>query len=279
MRVPVRGEAPAPAGHGPASPLPPMRDPTPPGPAAPTDACVRLDAPIVPQVRALGAGYDAWVHRSIRPKGSLRMFESDLLEAFSHVPWWLVLVVWVPVVLALGLLSVLWQGLSPGLALAWAAGGLLLWTLLEYVLHRWLFHWVPAGATGRQLHFLMHGIHHLDPWDGTRLVFPPLAGVIVALPIFGLLWLALPLAAAMAAMAGLLVGYIAYDMTHYHVHHRACRTRWGKFLKAWHLAHHHKHWDAMFGVSTPLWDLVFRTGRPVGPARAEGGPPGAAGTP
>ena len=41
------------------------------------------------------------------------------------------------------------------------------------------------------------------------------------------------------------------------------RTRLGKFLKAYHLAHHHKHWTAMFGVSNPLWDVVFRTGRPV----------------
>jgi sterol desaturase/sphingolipid hydroxylase (fatty acid hydroxylase superfamily) len=167
---------------------------------------------------------------------------------------------------ALLLLSVLGGGLGWGPALGAALGGFAGWTLLEYALHRFVFHWVPQGPLGRQIHFLIHGIHHLDPWDATRLVFPPLAGLIVATPIFGLLWLAFPLATAAAAMAGLLTGYIVYDMTHYHVHHRKCRTRWGKYLKAYHLAHHHKHWNAMFGVSSPLWDVVFRTGKPAEPA-------------
>jgi 4-hydroxysphinganine ceramide fatty acyl 2-hydroxylase len=63
-------------------------------------------------------------------------------------------------------------------------------------------------------------------------------------------------------MAGLLTGYIVYDMTHYYTHHARPKTRWGKWLKAWHLAHHHKYWTRMYGVSSPIWDLVFRTGRP-----------------
>ena len=66
----------------------------------------------------------------------------------------------------------------------------------------------------------------------------------------------------MASMAGLLAGYVTYDMTHYYTHHAKPKSRWGKFLKAYHLAHHHKHWMAMYGVSQPLWDIVFRTGRP-----------------
>lgn len=232
-----------------------MPDPSPPP--------VHLDQPLVAQVRALGPGYDAWVHRSIKPQGSLRLFRSDLLERFTHVPWWLVPLVWVPVILALWALAASHGGLAPGAIALRALGGFLGWTLLEYLLHRFLFHWRPGSGRGRQLHFLAHGIHHLDPWDATRLVFPPLAGALVAAPIFGLLWLALPAGAALAAMGGLLSGYLVYDMTHYHVHHRTCRTRWGRFLKRYHLAHHHKHPDAMYGVSSPLWDLVFRTGRPV----------------
>jgi dihydroceramide fatty acyl 2-hydroxylase len=230
-----------------------------PSPSAGTTA---LDQPLVAQVRGMSTGYDAWVHRSIRPEGSLRLFRSDALEVMTHVPWWLVPLVWVPVVTGLLLLAVLGLGLPWASALGIALAGFAGWTLLEYGLHRFVFHWQPKGPLGRQLHFLIHGIHHLDPWDATRLVFPPVAGFIVATPIFALLWLAFPLATALAAMAGLLVGYIVYDMTHYHVHHRKCRTRWGKYLKAYHLAHHHKHWNAMFGVSSPLWDVVFRTGKP-----------------
>lgn len=221
-----------------------------------------MDQPIVAQVRAMGDRYDAWVHRSVKPEGSLRLFESDALEVLTHVPWWLIPLVWLPVVGALLVLASAWRGLAP-VTVAWLAGaGFVGWTLLEYVLHRFLFHWRPTSALGRQLHFLIHGIHHLDPWDRTRLVFPPLAGFLVATPIFLLLWAAFPLGVALAVMGGLLTGYVVYDMTHYHVHHRKCRTRWGKYLKAYHLAHHHKHWQAMYGVSSPLWDIVFRTGRP-----------------
>lgn len=240
--------------------------PPPPSPSH-SPSAVTFDRPLVAQLRAMETGYDAWVHRSIKPRASLRLFASDALEVMTHVPWWLVPLVWLPVVTALLLLATQGWGLAWDTALWTALGGFAGWTLLEYGLHRFIFHWAPKGPRGRQLHFLIHGIHHLDPWDATRLVFPPLAGFIVATPIFGLLWLAFPLAIALAAMAGLLVGYIVYDMTHYHVHHRKCRTRWGKYLKAYHLAHHHKHWNSMFGVSSPLWDVVFRTGKPAEPVQ------------
>jgi len=91
-------------------------------------------------------------------------------------------------------------------------------------------------------------------------VFPPLAGIGIALVLYGLFELALPTPAALAAMGGLLVGYIAYDMTHYYTHHGKPRSRWGRFLKRYHLAHHHQQWERMFGVSQPLWDYVFGTG-------------------
>lgn len=224
---------------------------------------VRLDQALVPQVGALGGAYETWVHRSIKPQGSLRMFRSDFLERLSHIRWWVIPLVWVPIVLGLWAASLMWQQVpAPHVALA-AVGGLCAWTLLEYALHRFVFHHRFRSAFGRRLHFVMHGIHHLDPWDPTRLVFPPLAGVLVAAPIFGAIWLVVPLGTALAAMGGVLSGYLVYDMTHFHVHHRKCRTRWGKFLKAWHLEHHHKRPQALYGVSSPLWDLVFRTGRPT----------------
>ncbi len=94
-----------------------------------------------------------------------------------------------------------------------------------------------------------------------------LAGLGVAAVLFGGLVLALGLGSAFPTMGGLLIGYILYDMTHYYTHHAKPRTRWGKFLRAYHLAHHHKHWEAMFGVSNPFWDIVFRTGRPRSDSR------------
>ncbi len=249
-----------------------------------TTDLVDLRRPILGQVGALGDAYDAWVHDAIgvraakdanarvasdaevrqppRWSSSLRIFRNDVLELMSHIPWWIVPVVWVPIVALLFGGAIEWLGLAPGRAALWAGVGLVLWTLTEYVLHRFVFHYKPRSAFGRKFHFLAHGIHHLDPWDGTRLVFPPVAGLVIATGIYGLLRILLPTPEAMAAMAGLLIGYMIYDLTHYYTHHARPRSRWGKFLKRYHLAHHHKHWERMFGVSQPLWDIVFRTGMP-----------------
>ena len=218
---------------------------------------------MVAQVGLMGAAYETWVHRSIKPQGSLRLFRSDLLETFTHVHWWVIPLFWAPVVSGLFWLGTQRFGLTAVPALAAAAAGLALWTLVEYGLHRFVFHHRFGSGWGRQFHFLMHGIHHLDPWDRTRLVFPPLAGVIVAGLLFLPVWLLLPLPFAFVTMSGLLAGYIVYDMTHYYVHHGRPRSRWGKYLKAWHLEHHHRHPDAMWGVSSPLWDLLLGTPRPL----------------
>ncbi len=180
----------------------------------------------------------------------------------SHIPWWLVLVVWIPIVSALFIVATAVLGATIPTALLYAGLGLFTWTFVEYVLHRFIFHYIPSSAFGIKLHFLAHGIHHLDPWDGTRLVFPPLAGIGIAALLFGLFHLVMPLPLTCAFMSGLLVGYITYDMTHYYTHHVKPKSRWGRFIKQYHLAHHHKHFNHMFGVSQPLWDFIFRSGRP-----------------
>jgi len=243
-----------------------------------------VSRPLVAQIGDLGDAYWNWVHDGISPvqagkanaalveagdpvarrwPRSVRLFDNRILETLSHIPWWLIPLVWVPIVAALIVGSVAGRDVGIGIALAWAVGGVLIWTLVEYLLHRFVFHYSPRSTFGHRLHFMAHGVHHLDPWDPTRLVFPPLGGVIVAGFVFGLFCIPLPLGIAMATMSGFLVGYLAYDMTHYYTHHARPRSRWGKYLRAWHMAHHHKYQQQMYGVSQPLWDYVFRTGRPA----------------
>ena len=61
-------------------------------------------------------------------------------------------------------------------------------------------------------------------------------------------------------MAGLLVGYLGYDMGHYAWHHARLRAGWLQYLKRYHLAHHYQDMDSRFGVSQPLWDWILRSG-------------------
>ena len=146
-------------------------------------------------------------------------------------------------------------GMTIGLFIA----GWLIWSLLEYVLHRWVFHYVASSQWGKKQMFFIHGYHHEFPSDGMRLVAPifmswPLA-VVFALVYYLFLgpnhWLQL--------FAGSAAGYLAYDWIHYYTHHFTPRNPIGKFLRKYHMLHHYKDGEAYFGISSPLWDFVFGT--------------------
>src|SRR5438046_9750894 len=117
---------------------------------------------------------------------SVRMFKSDFLEFFSHVHPITPLVLYLPVV---GYM--LYAAISRNkLSIFFVAGlflvGVLCWTLLEYIIHRYVFHYEPKGRLGKKLHFIVHGVHDDYPNDGTRLVMPqsisiPLAIVLSSL--------------------------------------------------------------------------------------------------
>ena len=59
--------------------------------------------------------------------------------------------------------------------------------------------------------------------------------------------------------AGLVLGYVWYDLTHYYLHHALPTTAMGKWLRKYHLVHHFKTPGVRYGITTPLWDLVFGT--------------------
>ena len=98
---------------------------------------------------------------------------------------WVVPVTWAPVTASLLVRSVtLWRHALLAAA-ALIVAGLLLWQLLEYSLHRLLFHATPRSYWGITLHFLFHGCHHKFPRDQLRLVFPPLPAMAIASCIWG----------------------------------------------------------------------------------------------
>jgi sterol desaturase/sphingolipid hydroxylase (fatty acid hydroxylase superfamily) len=199
------------------------------------------------------------------------MFRVDWIERYlSRVSPWQVVAVWVPIVA-----SFLWRAfrdpaLGTARASAWVLGGLCFWTLLEYALHRWFFHFEPDPASEFQkdLSFLVHGVHHDWPHDADRLVMPPVVAGLLALLVGVPLRLALGPHAFPGFFAGLLAGYLWYDLTHYALHHVKPRTALGEALRRNHLLHHFKTPGCRYGVTTPLWDLVLGT-MPRGERAAE----------
>ena len=65
--------------------------------------------------------------------------------------------------------------------------------------------------------------------------------------------------AAYPLFAGFILGYLFYDYTHYYVHHFVPKSEFGKRLREQHMRHHFQDHRYGFGVSSPLWDAIFRT--------------------
>jgi 4-hydroxysphinganine ceramide fatty acyl 2-hydroxylase len=191
---------------------------------------------------------------------TVRMFNSDFMEFFSRVHPVTPLALYLPVVGYMLYVS-LWQRYLSFVAVAALfLLGVLLWTLIEYLIHRYIFHYEPKTRWGKQLHFMIHGVHHDYPNDARRLVMPPVISIPLAFLFFGLFFLIFG-SLAPAVFAGLVFGYVCYDMLHYATHHLAMKRGVGLWLKQYHLRHHFKDDHVGYGISSPLWDYVFRTTR------------------
>ena len=197
----------------------------------------------------------------------IRLFKSDFLEWFTHINPVVVLVVFLPIV---GLF--LWRSARENQGIGWwhvltsFAIGLLIWPLVEYLLHRFVFHFSPKNPSERmkRVLFLMHGVHHAQPREKSRLVMPPVVSIPLAAIFFGLFMglvgglLKLPNYVD-SIFAGFILGYVIYDMTHYALHHFSFKGEYFVKLRRHHMAHHFKTHNQRFGVSTWFWDDVFRT--------------------
>jgi len=136
--------------------------------------------------------------------------------------------------------------------------GILSWTLFEYVMHRYLYHMMPTNNLKGWIQYNMHGVHHEFPKDKGRLAMPPLALIVIAfmflfvfmLPMGDLTYVFTP---------GFLIGYAGYLSVHYIVHAYPPPKNSFKVLWVNHSIHHYKDPDIAFGVSSPLWDVVFST--------------------
>jgi 4-hydroxysphinganine ceramide fatty acyl 2-hydroxylase len=192
---------------------------------------------------------------------SPQLFESSFLEFFSKVHPVTPLVFFLPATAWLVYFALGPRGLSIGATTGLFLLGLLIWTLVEYAMHRFLFHYEPKSRIGKRLHFLVHGAHHDYPQDANRLVAPPAFSVPVS-AVFYLPFLAVFGRVAPAPFAGFLFGYLCYDMIHYATHHFSMKRGVGLWLKQYHMRHHYKDHHHGYGVSNPLWDYVFRTRPP-----------------
>lgn len=155
---------------------------------------------------------------------------------------------------------------SPLLVLIVYLSGVVLWTLTEYGIHRYIFHFeraIPASAMDnplcKLLHLVLHGIHHIIPMDPDRLVFPPALFVMAAFVIYNSFSFLFTGSLLDVLAAGVVLGYVAYDEIHYFIHHTDPQDFYFKDLKKYHHAHHYVDDTRGYGISNKFWDWVFGT--------------------
>ncbi len=197
-------------------------------------------------------------HNKPSNTGSGKVFENPLLERLTKTHISLPLTVFS--VLSIGLM---YYGFREGYltilsAIGMFVGGLLTFTLIEYIMHRFVFHLVPKTPKQEKFAYKVHGVHHDFPKDKDRLAMPVPLSLLLSTGFYFLFKFMMG-TLVYAFLPGFLIGYASYLGVHYMVHAFQPPKNMFKILWVHHAKHHYKEPERAFGVSSPFWDQIFRT--------------------
>lgn len=199
----------------------------------------------------------------IKNSGQAQIFKSAKLESLTKTKPWIIYSIYIPICLAMLNYASNLPGLSMFFIISLYFIAMLSWTLFEYIAHRFLFHLNAKSEFGKRIVYIFHGNHHEYPRDTERLFMPPLPSILLGGIVFGIIALISFLFTGTIIYSfiffpGYISGYLIYVSMHYAIHTFAPP----KMLKAlWrnHHLHHYKNHDKGYGVSSPFWDIIFRT--------------------
>lgn len=160
--------------------------------------------------------------------------------------------------------GLIWVGQGAGRSLGSTTGllaaGALYWSLIEYAMHRWFYHWRPRHPGLRRVVESFHVYHHRTPIDRRVWNAGPALVLLVAVAMGAPLLVVLrSVPSAALVLAGAVIGYALYEVVHHECHARVYRRGPLAYLQAFHLHHHDRDWRRNFGVTSPLWDWAFGT--------------------
>jgi sterol desaturase/sphingolipid hydroxylase (fatty acid hydroxylase superfamily) len=189
---------------------------------------------------------------------SPRIFKNRFLELLTKTHPLVITILY----LSLGIIMLWWYlQLHPKTSaismLSIVLSGFFSWTLAEYLMHRFLYHKAGDASYNSRFKYLFHGIHHEYPNDHERLVLPPVPSLLIAAILLGFFYLFMG-SWTLVFGTGFLWGYLSYMSVHFIVHRYSPSKRF-PFWWNYHMIHHFQQHDRAFGVTTPLWDFVFRT--------------------
>ncbi|MCU7496988.1 MAG: fatty acid hydroxylase [Ignavibacteria bacterium] len=188
-----------------------------------------------------------------------RMFDNNFFEALSRVHPSVPVIMYLPLIVYLLHYSYGNPNVKYSSIILLFIFGTFIWTFTEYSLHRFIFHYVPANSIGQRLHYIFHGVHHAYPRDSRRLVMPPSVSIPLALLFYWMFYHLLGPRFVYPFFSGFLTGYLFYDVTHYAIHHFSIKNGLFLFIKKHHMRHHYMDATKGFGVSQPMWDIIYKT--------------------
>jgi len=188
---------------------------------------------------------------------TVRMFENKIMEALSRVHPAVPLIIYLPLVTYFLYLSISTYSVSFVNIFFLVVAGIFVWTFIEYILHKYIFHFDAKSEFGKKIHFIFHGVHHDYPSDSRRLVMPPSVSIPLAALFYFIFIYLVGEVYVLPFFSGFIIGYLFYDLTHYAIHHFNMHNKFWLEIKNHHMLHHYHNQDKGYGVSSPLWDLVF----------------------
>ncbi len=141
--------------------------------------------------------------------------------------------------------------------LLYALAGVLTWTFMEYIIHRFLGH--SKSKKARNPFTLEHRRHHSE----FSYFAPAFKKAIAAALVLGFstLLIGWPLGwlNGFAYALGLAGMYGFYEALHWRSHQYAPINFYGRWARKNHFYHHFKNPSQNHGVTSPIWDFVFGT--------------------
>ncbi|MEN9570087.1 MAG: hypothetical protein RL172_1318 [Bacteroidota bacterium] len=199
----------------------------------------------------------------IHNKGQARLFRSDYLEYLTKTHPLVIWGMYVPIIAFFIYYSLTVKNVPFATVLLSFVTGMFFWTLFEYIMHRFVFHFMAESEKAKKIVYILHGNHHEYPRDKERLFMPPVPSLILASVIFsGMFMISKTIglnAYVFSFFPGFLLGYLIYGTMHYAIHAWNPPFKWMKPLWRNHHLHHYKQQERGFGVSSTLWDRVFGT--------------------
>jgi sterol desaturase/sphingolipid hydroxylase (fatty acid hydroxylase superfamily) len=194
----------------------------------------------------------------IHNKGQAQIFRNQYLEYFTKTHPFVIWGLYLPVIIFLPYYAVM-KFDFPGIRIASIFfGGVFFWTFFEYMMHRFIFHWVSDNPRAQRISYLLHGNHHEFPRDHQRLFMPAVPSIIITSALF-LLFYAIMQKNALAFFPGFILGYLLYGSMHYAIHAWNPPFKWMKPIWRNHHLHHYKSEEKGFGVSSHIWDKILGT--------------------